>query len=172
MATAGPNLPSTGASFSSPAWTSPGNITAEDGVFSTCVEAGSASEELKGSGFGWSIPAGSVVSNVLFEMKAKVDAGTGSGFGYVFFNGGSPDGAQASATFDTVSTWRTCYNGDPASTFDARAIANTDNYSFIPDGTAKTWSVDAYRVTITYTAPSGMPPIRISRVAVNQAASR
>ena len=164
MTTAGPTICGTGASRDLGAtytsWTTPENITAEDGAnFATSVEGDAGTDALKITNFAWSVPAGSTISNVLVEAKGKVAVGSTSLIQTNLWNAAySQQGFSfTSATaFDTTLTWRTMYNDNPNAGFDAAVIANTDIIEFngyAAVGTA--WSFDAVRVTITYATATG-----------------
>lgn len=81
MATSGPNLPGTGAddaTVGTVVWTSPGNITLDDGsIASASGMASSTSHYIKGTNFSFSIPAGATINGILVEWKVAGGA-TGS----------------------------------------------------------------------------------------------
>lgn len=78
MASTGNVLPSSGANGVTgvgTSWTSPGNITADDGLDATCTAAGTGSEQLVASGFGFSIPTGATIVGVTLRVEASEHSG-------------------------------------------------------------------------------------------------
>jgi hypothetical protein len=74
MPSQGPTLPGTGADDSSigaTAWTNPGQITADDGSFAFCSIFGTTSHYLKGTNFGFTIPAGATINGIVVEWKRQ-----------------------------------------------------------------------------------------------------
>jgi len=83
--TAGPNLAGTGGTAGTCngsttfCWASPGNVTANDGVFaSVTLGASGTSNELQGTNFGFAIPAGSTVNGITVEIFKKAISGSGN----------------------------------------------------------------------------------------------
>lgn len=158
MATAGPTFPGTAATrnIGRADWVNPTNATAEDGTFATITDAGSGSDCLVCSNMNWGFSAGTTVSNILIEVKGKVtvnaDAGSETeveGPGGVAESYGTVD---SGALFTTTNAWHTTFNQAPSAGFSAVAIANTDLYCFrVFPQSGNLWSIDAVRVTLTYT---------------------
>jgi hypothetical protein len=72
---AGPNLPTIGESMTGPgtAWTNPGNITAADGNAATAsvLAGGGLTKYLRGTQFGFAIPAGSTIQGIKVEIYRR-----------------------------------------------------------------------------------------------------
>ena len=178
MSTAGPTLPSTVStrSIGKVAWTNPTNAQAEDGVFATCTENTSGTDRLRAVSFSWALPAGAIVSNILVEVKGKVGSGTANKIQTSAYDSSFnqyANSATSSVAFTTTNTWVTNLNASPSAGFSAVAIANGDIYEI--DGYAglnTAWSIDAIRVTLTYTLPGSTVPIIQTRQAVMRAATR
>jgi hypothetical protein len=92
MASQGPRIVGTGASVSTgnTPWTSPGNITANDGVFAVAALAqgspgpsSATSNDLQGTNCGFSIPAGSTINGIQVDIFEKRDNAGGALFGSV-----------------------------------------------------------------------------------------
>ncbi len=177
MATAGPTLPGTGANISpgsGAAWTFPERITSDDTTPASFVNTAAGSQWLCGSAFGWSITAGSTISNILVELDGSASSDENSKCD--LYDGTTEIEATTAGLkgFTGSTAWRTVYNADPPSGFDSAVTGNTDVYRFRVTGTGfgVSWTVDAMRVTITYTLPSGGPSIKVSRTAAMRAANR
>jgi len=83
--TAGPNLAGTGGTSGTCngsttfCWTSPGNITANDGVKAqAALGASGSSNELQGTNFGFAIPAGSTINGITVEIWKQALTGSGN----------------------------------------------------------------------------------------------
>lgn len=80
MSSQGPLIAGTGASdasFGAVAWTSPGNITANDATNATVTLGPSQSAQyLKATNFGFSIPAGATIDGIIVKWERAVTAGT------------------------------------------------------------------------------------------------
>ena len=92
MATAGPNLPGTGAddaSVGTKTWSTPGAITANDNTVAICPGATGAAPQtavshyLKGTNFGFAIPAGSVINGIAFNLEKYLRSATGLASGNI-----------------------------------------------------------------------------------------
>lgn len=179
MATQGPNIAGTGVDDSSvgtTTWINPGNITADDGSFATRVQGtvsadGAITHYLKGTNFGFSIPTGATINGVLVEWKKKATTASGSSNRWVdktvsLVKGGTVSGDNKA---DTTTNWPTTiayasYGG--SSDLWGITLTDTDvnDSTFgvvlsgnptVPSDTSNTGSVDAVRITITYTDAGG-----------------
>jgi len=194
-ATAGPNLASTGGTagacdnLSVFCWTSPGNITANDGVVARVdLGASSPSNELQGTNFGFAIPAGATINGITVEIwkqslgglgnPTDVDvtilkggAATGTNLGHT----GAGNGWLTAGAIDTyggaATLWGTTWTpaDTNASNFGVQ-ISCTDWVGFSTSA-----AVDFIRITITYTPPAPPPPAggkrRIIQTQVREARS-
>jgi hypothetical protein len=65
-----------------PAWTNPGNITADDDTNAVCIfGAAGQGDDLKGSDFGFAIPGGATIDG--FEVRAQLAENTNISYTYV-----------------------------------------------------------------------------------------
>ena len=199
-ATAGPNLAGTGATAGSCngsttfCWTSPGNITASDGVNAQVVlGASGASNELQGTNFGFAIPAGSTINGITVEIKKQAVSGpgnptdvdvtilkggvaTGTNLGHTGAGNGWLSAGGIDTYGGTSSLWGTTW---------APADINAANFGVQiscvewTGASTTTAAVDFIRITITYTpaaAPAGgkhrviHTQVRDGRLALRQAA--
>jgi hypothetical protein len=82
MASLGPNGCGTGvddSSIGTTAWTSPGNITAEDTTYASAnLTLGVPSHYLKGTNFAFSIPSGATIDGIVVEWKRFCSVGRGT----------------------------------------------------------------------------------------------
>jgi hypothetical protein len=199
-ATAGPNLAGTGATAggcngsTTFCWTSPGNITASDGVNAQVVlGASGASNELQGTNFGFAIPAGSTINGITVEIKKQAVSGpgnptdvdvtilkggvaTGTNLGHTGAGNGWLSAGGIDTYGGTSSLWGTTW---------APADINAANFGVQiscvewTGASTTTAAVDFIRITITYTpaaAPAGgkhrviHTQVRDGRLALRQAA--
>ena len=177
-ATAGPNLAGTGGTSGTCngsttfCWTSPGNITANDGVNAQVVlGASGASNELQGTNFGFAIPVGSTINGITVEIKKQAVSGignptdvdvtilkggvaTGTNLGHT----GAGNGWLSAGGIDTYggssSLWGVTWT--PA---DINATNFGVQISCVEwtGGAGTTAGVDFIRITITYTPPAAPP---------------
>lgn len=110
MATAGPNITGTGADggvsvVGSTAWTNPTNIQAND--LNNATSSGRQwTNWLRGTNFGFSIPAAATITNVKFDVDIKgysQSGGSASGWQAQLYNGGLI-GTQQNNSFGTTIT--------------------------------------------------------------------
>lgn len=173
--TAGPNLAGTGGTSGSCTvptfcWSSPGNITANDGVFATVAMAASGnSNELQGTNFGFSIPAGSTINGITVEINKKAVSGvgsptdvdvtmlksgvaTGSNLGHT----GSSNGWLTAGATDTYGGTGTLW-GTTWTPADINATGFGAQISCVEwtGGGGATGGVDFIRITVTFTPPPG-----------------
>lgn len=174
--TAGPNFAGTGGTANGcgvgtdnvACWTSPANITANDGVFATVLlGASGTSNELQGTNFGFAIPTGSTINGITVEIFKKAISGvgnptdadvtilkagvaTGTNLGHT----GSSNGWLTAGAIDTyggsASLWGTTWAPS-----DINATTFGVQISCVEWTTASsvTAGVDFIRITITYTPP-------------------
>lgn len=167
-ASSGPNSVTSGTDDSSAGtltWLNPGNITLDDGSFSTVIipAAGQTTHYLKGLGPGFSIPAGATINGIFLEIDRKYGAGSGA-----------PSDVRVSlvragvieSTNKAGAAWSTTLRYDSwggASDLWAASWTSTDindsnfgavmNTQWLGIG-GTTLSVDHYRLTVTYTEAS------------------
>lgn len=155
MSTAGPNIGGTAANrarSSNPSWVNPTNAQTENGVFATCSGGSGGTAFLDVTNLGWSGLSGLTITNLLVEAKAKVASGTGNLRMNLNDTSHTTYDGAASGTTSTTLAWVTVYNLDPPVGFDAVLAGNTDEYELLSIDASVAWSIDACRVTVTYTA--------------------
>ena len=163
--TAGPGFPTTtsgNTGAGTVTWTSPGNITASDGIFATAATNASTSQDLIGQGFGFSIPSGAVINGILLEISAKSATGSDANDLHVrLLKAGTPAGLDKGGLV-TYSAANTVYSYGGSADLWGAAWAYTDLNSAtfggslaVISGASDTASVDFFRITVTYTY-SGM----------------
>ncbi len=179
MATQGPLGPGTGADavgIGLVAWTNPGNVTAEDGVFATsAITSAGGTHWLKATNFGFSIPGGATINGITVEWKRKAsvlfeitDAASRIVQGGTI---GSTDEA-AGGNWGTTLAYQTYGSGSDlwglswtaadinSSGFGAALAAQNS----VPG--AATCSVDYCRITVAYDAPDTPGLIVVTRESI------
>lgn len=167
MTTTGPNLAGTGADDSAVgtiAWSSPGNLTAEDGSEAAAsVTAGATTHYLKATNFGFSIPSGDTIDGILVEVKNRAQTASRiSDVTVSIVKGGSVvgDNKAFGTTWPTALTWRS-YGGaaDLWGTTWTDSDINASNFGVVISCTNSSGTVgarvDAIRITITHSTPGG-----------------
>jgi len=173
-ATAGPNLAGTGGTAGSCngtttfCWTSPGNITASDGVNAQVVlGANASSNELQGTNFGFAIPAGSTINGITVEIKKQAVSGTGNptDVDVTILKGGVATGTNLGHT-GAGNGWLTAggidtYGGSSTLWGATWTPADINATNFGVQISCMEWvgfpataGVDFIRITITYTPPA------------------
>jgi hypothetical protein len=173
--TAGPNFAGTGGTAGTCngtttfCWSTPANITANDGVFTTVLlGASGTSNELQGTNFGFAIPAGSTINGITVEIFKKAVSGignptdvdvtilkagvaTGTNLGHT----GAGNGWLTAGAIDTYGGSATLW-GTTWAPADINASAFGVQISCVEWTTASTVTagVDFIRITITYTPPA------------------
>ena len=158
MSSQGPNLAGTGASVdraSATAWTTPGNITADD---ASTASAAVPTDYLVASNFGFSIPSTATIVGVTVEVQAH-ETGTGSSNYVVQLHsnttptliGNSKNSATVSGTTPTTQSF-----GGVSDLWGATLTPSTVNatgfgVSLWSTDTTNTLLVDFIQVTIEYT---------------------
>jgi len=175
--TAGPNLAGTGGTSGTCdgattfCWTSPGNITANDGVNAQVALGGSTrSNELQGTNFGFAIPAGSTINGITVEIKKQAVSGSGNptDLDVTILKGGIATGTNL-GHLGAGNGWLTAggidtYGGSSTlwgATWTPADI-NASNFGVQISctewvGLPATAGVDFIRITITYTPPAPPP---------------
>lgn len=169
-ATSGPNIAGTGADDSAIGtltWTNPGNITSHNATYATNTSsAGNATHYLKGTNFGFSIPAGATIDGITVEIFAFKSGSGGGSYSdstikIVKADGtiGSTNKATSTQLGATPGAYIT-YGGSSdlwGETWTASDINDAD-FGVVGSWTSATntsaISVDDYRITIAYTAAS------------------
>lgn len=167
MATSGPNFPSTGTDLADAtrAWSFASRITADDGSLTTCNVNGSPSNTIQATGFGFSIPTGSTINGITAEYKKKKSGSPSVLDSSVkLVQGGTISGNNNA---DTTNQWPTTIGyktyGSSSDLWGltwAPSDINASNFGVAlktaSGGTSEggnTASIDAVRITITYTPP-------------------
>jgi hypothetical protein len=174
MPTAGPNNPGTladDASVGTVAWTNPGNAASSNNTYAT-VTASSAtvlSHWLKATNFGFSIPAGSTVTNVKVEVERNysgdaqaidngiklVKGGVVSGNDKKNGPGVTWPGSDAYASYDFATDgtgWNVALTDGDVNASDFGVVFSASVTSALGPSTG---SVDHIRITLTYTTAAG-----------------
>jgi hypothetical protein len=162
MSTAGPNLAGAGASVdraSATAWTTPGNITADD---ASTASAAVPTDYLVASSFGFSIPPGANILGVTVEVQAH-ETGTGSSNYVVQLHsattptliGSSKNSATVTGTTPTTQSFGGA--SDPWGASLTPTIVNDTGFgvSLWSTDTTNTLLVDFIRITIEYSELGG-----------------
>lgn len=167
MATAGPNFPSTGANaagIGTVAWTTPANVTAEDGSSASAACSLSTSNWLKATGFGFALPTDATVTGITVEWKRKKSTATpqyqDAGVRLVKAGAVQANDKSSLTQYPTALTYATygsasdlwggtwLYSDVNDAAFGAAlAVQETD-------GSGGSASVDAVRITVDYSTPS------------------
>ena len=170
MATAGPNICGTGFNYNDGGvvpWGSATNIQADDTSYAaTIVSANGYSQILRAKNFGFTIPAGSVITNVSFTYKRKADITE-----CVMENNVAMLDASGSPGTNIADTVTTISNSDENITKSGdgsywgisltSALVNDVDFGFQikvkRNDTVGPYNVRVYYVscTVTYTLPSG-----------------
>jgi hypothetical protein len=175
MSTQGPLGPGTGADDSgtgTTAWSNPGNVTTEDGVFATCTLGGLfSSHYLDATNFGFSIPAGATINGISVEWKRMSGSGDIHDNAVRIIKGGTVGATDKSVAGNWSTTlgyqsyggssdlWGQSWTASDinASNFGAALAATTNG--------GDTASVDYCRITVTYTpAASTAGPLQSTLV--------
>jgi len=161
VATAGPNYAGVAANSGSPAWVNPTNAQgADDASFSTVAVVADFGGILTASSFGFAIPAGATITSITYEVYIKTLTATVDMAMESLWGGGEKGIANFTAT--TTLAWR---GFTDAVTLPTVAQANGTDFGakvYINTADTDTVSIDAFRITITFTpAPLiDMPPAR------------
>jgi cysteine-rich repeat protein len=158
--TAGPNSPGTvvsDASFGTAAWSDPANAQASDDAYATTSPGGFPTQYLKGTNFGFSLPAGAVIIGISATVERTSAAGTVFDASVRIVKGGTVTGSEhanppssfwpdmdAVAPYGSTSDlWGTAWTGTDinASGF-GLAISAEDSFD--------TAAVDQVTLTVTY----------------------
>lgn len=173
MTTAGPNLGGTIAT-SNPGgsridWTNPSNAAAEDGVFATIALDGvNLPYRMRASNFGFALPAGAVVSVMTREVKIKANSSPlVSDFSVdSYWSGAQRNDSGSIAYVTTTLQW---IGNNAANYWPTATQANASDFGIYIDTTTNlavvTYSVDAFRIALTYTVPVGGAYLRLPRWA-------
>jgi hypothetical protein len=162
LAGAGANVTGVGTE----AWANPGNITAADDTYASGAAAAKDEQMnyLKGSSFGFSIPAGSRIDGIELRIQAKSTIGIAKLTHAIVGKSDSTLGSDLISTDVTISStegdytygsstekWGLTWTVDDinASTFQGMISANASNFA----GTADDPVVDAMWINVHYTPP-------------------
>lgn len=171
MPTTGPNFPTaatgntTAIGGGNQTWTTPTNIEASDGVFTTCAMTAilTISDDLIGTGFGFAVAGTDTINGILLEVNYKASSGSVVETNVRLLKAGVAAGTDKStgATLPTTSAtasygsaadlWGTTWTPTDINNANfGAAVVYTDN------GAAnRTVSIDFMRITITSTAAGG-----------------
>ena len=176
MATSGPNLPGTGAddaAVGTVAWSSPTNIQADDATYAAASFTGDGdplfrlTHYLKGTVFGFAIPAGATIDGVVAEIQRYRDAG-GEGVDDNVVSlvvNGAVTGDNKAAVPPWPSSEAAASYGGAADGWTAgltAALVNQANFGLVlqaklnaNDTITTTAYVDCFKITVYYTAAAG-----------------
>lgn len=168
MASQGPLSPASGAGDGSDvAWSNVSNALSSNDSYATAtlLITDSQTEYLAFSQFGFSIPAGSTINGIQVDIEAK--QASGAEFGQIGGVAVTKDGVVSSATsFDgTVLGTSDAYESFGGATElwgETYTVAQVNASSFgvlfagLNNGVAAVLSLDHVRMTVYYTAPSGV----------------
>jgi uncharacterized membrane protein SpoIIM required for sporulation len=171
----GPLYPVTGVSVSSGAgtiaWTTPGNITADDNVDALVVlSSGAISEYLQGTNFGFTIPAGAVIKGIVVTI-GRSSSGNGTApiqdYSVMLVKNGTPIGTNNASL---GVKWPANHSEAPYSytpidplwgtTWTATDI-NANNFGVVlsvinPDTAERSAFVDYINITVSYKLPTSL----------------
>ena len=168
MPTSGPNNPGTtinDTTIGGSPWINPNNSQVSDGVFATCTTAKlgtfSATNYLKATNFGFSIPVGSTINGILVEVQSKVNSGAATWSVVHLVRAGAIESITKTGAVNAITT-TLLYSSIPASGSSSDlwgaswSVSDINNSGFgcvIRSNTRiKAFSVDNIRMTITYTS--------------------
>jgi len=184
MATSGPNFPTTAvddATQGTLAWTNPGNVMVEDGIFATrSVSPSTITHFIKTTGYGFSIPAGATIDGILAEVKVKGADTQSTDSAVKIVQGGTIGGTDQSTNVQLSTTLAYRSFGGAANLWGLTwtdTDINSSGFGFCysvrrgTSETSSTASVDAMRLTVYYT-PSGGGSVQQSQTRVMQAINR
>ena len=172
----GPNMAGTGASATgvgTVAWTSPGNITADDTSYATCSLASNVqSNYLSGTNYGFSIPAGATINGIQVTIAREsssssspyihdtvvslIKGGTVTGANRAATTTNWPNSMTAASYGSTSDLWGTTWTAADinAANFGVALSANSSG-----TGSTRTASVDYMQITVSYTADTTPPTV-------------
>jgi hypothetical protein len=163
MSTAGPNLPTAATGTTNTigggtvAWSNPTNIEANDGTVASCLPGVAVTDDLRGGGFGFSIPTGATIKGITLEVNASAFVNGIEAYHTVVLEGGG--GASANRASGVLSnTLTTATFGGPTDLWGTtwtpaqiNAGGFVANVTFQSTGSGPgTVSVDFFRITVTY----------------------
>jgi len=163
--TLGPNNPSTGTNVSlgNNAWSSPGNITSSDDTYASAPYSNSTdTDNLQGTGYGFSIPAGATINGITVSVERHytgpgvaidstrlVKAGVAVGSSKA---GGVWPLSDATATYGSSSDlWGTTWTATDVNASNFGVLLGASDNTVGSSGTA---FVDTMTITVTYTVAS------------------
>lgn len=167
--TTGPRLPTTATGNTNTigagtvAWINPTNIELSDGVFSTCIPGTATTDDLRGGGFGFTIPLTDTINGIQLDVSGKATTGGIEAFFTVELEGGG--GTSANRASGALGTTLTTFSfGGPADLWGTtwtptqiNAAGFVGNVSFkTTAGGPGTVSVDFMQITVTST-PAATP---------------
>lgn len=158
------------------AWTSPGNITADDAAFavSTVTAANPQTHYLKASTFGFTIPTGATINGITAEVERLTESGNAPRNRdnvVQLIKGGTIQGNdKADTTTDwtltqTIKTYGSASDLWGLSFTDADINDSAFGLAFSAKTTtnSRNAQVDFIRLTVTYTANFGFPFVTAQR---------
>ncbi|MFO1019277.1 MAG: hypothetical protein U0903_01040 [Planctomycetales bacterium] len=171
MSSQGPNNP--GSSVSSPAagtsfWINPGNVFTSDSNYTGFdAESSGDSEYLDITGFGFSIPAGSTINGILFEVRKREAAAADNIYDKLVkaLKAGTAVGSDLKSASEWGTTFAYASYGGAANLLGTTWTANDINHSgfgiriqaaeSVGQNTNAEGRIDHIRCTVTYTPPAG-----------------
>lgn len=162
----GPNLPSSGVNdpaIGTFAWSNPGNIIADDGNFATAVSGAVTTEYLKGTGFGFSIPANATINGIILQVKQATNFGSATENSVKLVKAGTVVGTDRStgATIPVTTPVYVSYGG-PTDLWGAAwtpSDINNANFGAAFSGIIASFGgieVDAFKITVFYSVVGGI----------------
>lgn len=160
-------LAGTGASdtgIGAAAWTSPGNITAEDSSSASCTASGSdITHGLQATNFGFSIPSGATIDGVVATFRRRYVFGTPVDYSVRLIKGGVYTGTdKALGAFWPPAFSKDSFGGstDLWGTTLSDTDVNASNFGVMiqaqdDTGFSSTFEVDSVEMTIHYTEGGG-----------------
>ena len=137
------------------AWTNPGNVSADDGVYATRSGARRTNSDEYWLIPAFSIPNGSTVNSVLCEVRWKGSANNATARTFQFYVGTTAKTpaltGTSNPTADTTQSWSP--TGVTLAELQGSDLAVLTRFN--PDSNATTYTIDFVRVTADYTEPVG-----------------
>ena len=135
-------------------WTTPGNISADDGVYATTPGARNTNYDLIGFDFGFTIPTGATINSVTIEAQYKLSTtASASTLSMWIQNNGTQRGTAWSSTAEPTTD--TIVNTAETGTWTVEELNSTGLEVLFrvrrTSNTACTYSVDYLAVTVDYT---------------------
>ena len=149
------------------AWTNPGNVLAQDGLYATCSVSNQTSEWLKATGYGFVIPSsGATIIGIQVTIWDVSAYSYGSGVARLVKAGTVQGGAPASSSASDVGGYQVWTYGGPTDLWGGTwAYSDINNSGFgcatyFTVGGNASHSIDYMQVTVYYTLASGFTVVQ------------